>query len=371
MREVAPGVHLITGFPPYAINCYLIAHPDGDVLVDAMTRLDARRILKAVRGRRLAAHVATHAHPDHVGATHAVASKLGIPVWAHALDRPAVEDTALIEERQPKAPINKLFSKVMLGPGHPVSRELAEGDDVAGFEVLHVPGHSIGHIALWRASDGVLILGDVLNNQHPLLGFPAASASRSRPSPRPGDQPRVARRLGTLDVRTGPLRPRPGRDRRRALPRVHRRALSEAPVCGLGRCWSRERLRGKPASSVDLCALSAHNSTFAASGPGRRFDPATRLLARGSVGQAPRALAGGRTASAPLPTNAFRSKWNAPRYGAAEDGRSEPGGKRAVERRYIERTHCKNRERLPRSAHGCSALPILPARSESPNAHRA
>ena len=39
VREVADGVTLITGVPPYAINCYVIAGPDGDVLVDAMTRL--------------------------------------------------------------------------------------------------------------------------------------------------------------------------------------------------------------------------------------------------------------------------------------------------------------------------------------------
>ena len=172
VREVADGVTLISGIPPYAINCYLIAHPDGDVLVDAMTRLDKRLILKALRGRRMAAHVATHAHPDHVGATHAVATELGIPVWAHPADKAAVEDTAQIARRQPDALINRVFAKVMLGPGHPVERELVEGDEVAGFTVLHTPGHSAGHISLWRERDGVLILGDVLNNQHPLLGFP-------------------------------------------------------------------------------------------------------------------------------------------------------------------------------------------------------
>jgi glyoxylase-like metal-dependent hydrolase (beta-lactamase superfamily II) len=203
MREVAPGVHLITGVPPYAINCYAVEHPDGDVLVDAMTRLDARRILRAVAGRKLAAHVVTHAHPDHVGATHAVASRLGIPVWAHADDRADVEDTSLIEQRQPSAPINRLFARVMLGPGHPVARELAEGDEVAGFRVLHVPGHSAGHIALWRESDGVLILGDVLNNQHPLLGFPRGLRLPLRTfTPDPARNRESARRLGTLDVRT-------------------------------------------------------------------------------------------------------------------------------------------------------------------------
>jgi glyoxylase-like metal-dependent hydrolase (beta-lactamase superfamily II) len=203
MREVAPDVHLITGLPPYAINCYLVAHPGGDVLVDAMTRLDARRILKAVRGRRLAAHVATHAHPDHVGATHAVADRLGVPVWAHAADRPAVEDTGLIAKRQPDAPINRLFAKAMLGPGHPVGRELAEGEEVAGFTVLHTPGHSAGHIALWRERDGVLILGDVLNNQHPLLGFPRGlRLPLDVFTPDPALNRQSARRLGGLPART-------------------------------------------------------------------------------------------------------------------------------------------------------------------------
>jgi hydroxyacylglutathione hydrolase len=204
MREVAPGVHLITGLPPYAINAYLIAHPGGDVLVDAMTRLDARRILKALRGRTLAAHVATHAHPDHVGATHAVAERLDVPVWAHAADRAAVEDTRVIAQRQPDALVNRVFAKVMLGPGHPVARELAEGDEVAGFTVLHVPGHSAGHVALWREDDGTLILGDVLNNQHPLLGFPRGlRVPLGVFTPDPERNRQSAKRLGELPgVRT-------------------------------------------------------------------------------------------------------------------------------------------------------------------------
>ena len=204
MRQVADGVHLITGVPPYAINCYLIEHPDGDVLVDAMTRLEGRLILRALRGRTLAAHVVGHAHPDHVGATHAVASKLQIPVWAHADDAAAVEDTGLIAERQPDALINTVFAKVMLGPGHPVARTLAEGDEVAGFTVLHVPGHSVGHIALWRERDGVLILGDVLNNQHPLLGFPRGlRLPLDTFTPDPEANRRSAKRLGELPVKVG------------------------------------------------------------------------------------------------------------------------------------------------------------------------
>lgn len=40
MKELAPGVFQLRGFPPNAINCYVI----GDVLVDAATRRARRRV---------------------------------------------------------------------------------------------------------------------------------------------------------------------------------------------------------------------------------------------------------------------------------------------------------------------------------------
>ena len=195
MRELAPGVHLITGLPPYAINCYLVE----DVLVDAMAKLDARRILKALKGRTVTAHALTHAHPDHQGASHRVCSELGIPFWVGEQDADAAEDPRLIEERQPDHPINRVFAKVMTGPGHPVARRLREGDDVAGFTVLDTPGHSAGHIALWRERDRVLVAGDVLNNQHPLLGFPRGLREPLGIfTPDPGRNRESIRRLGEL-----------------------------------------------------------------------------------------------------------------------------------------------------------------------------
>lgn len=195
MRELAEGIHVITGFPPHAINCVLV----GDVLVDAMTKRDAKRILRALRGRPVSAHALTHAHPDHQGSSHAVCEALGVPLWVGGADVAAAEDPSLIGARQPRHPINALFSKVMTGPGHPVTRVLREGDDVAGFEVLEVPGHSAGHIALWREADRTLVAGDVLNNQHPLLGFPRGLREPLGIfTPDPAANRRSIRRLGAL-----------------------------------------------------------------------------------------------------------------------------------------------------------------------------
>ena len=166
MRELAPGLWQLRGFPPQGINVYLM----GDVLVDAATKRAGRRILGELKGRSVTAHALTHAHPDHQGASHEVCTALGIPFWVGERDADAAEDPRLIKERQPQTRLNNVINRVWTGPGHPVDRQLREGDTVAGFTVLDVPGHSAGHVAFWRESDRVLVLGDVLNNMNIVTG---------------------------------------------------------------------------------------------------------------------------------------------------------------------------------------------------------
>jgi hydroxyacylglutathione hydrolase len=166
VKELAPGLWQLRGFPPHGINVYLM----GDVLVDAATKRAGRRILGQLKGRPVTAHALTHAHPDHQGASHEVCTALGIPFWVGERDADAAEDPRLIRERQPKTRLNGVINRFWTGPGHPVDRQLREGDTVAGFTVLDVPGHSAGHVAYWRESDRVLVLGDVLNNMDVVTG---------------------------------------------------------------------------------------------------------------------------------------------------------------------------------------------------------
>ena len=70
----------------------------------------------------------------------------------------------------------QFYARIFTGPGHKVDRALKEGDEVGGFKVLDVPGHSAGHVAFWRESDGVLILGDVLTNMDQLTGIPGCTS---------------------------------------------------------------------------------------------------------------------------------------------------------------------------------------------------
>lgn len=165
MRTLALDVHELRGVPAHALNVYLV----GDVLVDAGTTSAHRRILRELAVRQMAAHVVTHAHPDHFGSSHAVCEQLGLPLWAGERDAEAVEAGSFVP---PPTRVGALLSHAPMPPGHPVARRLREGDTVgAGFSVLDVPGHSPGHIALWREADRTLIAGDVFFNL-PRLGAP-------------------------------------------------------------------------------------------------------------------------------------------------------------------------------------------------------
>jgi glyoxylase-like metal-dependent hydrolase (beta-lactamase superfamily II) len=143
----------------------------GDVLVDAATRRAEKRVFKQIRPHRVNAHALTHAHPDHNGVSHAVCAKLDIPFWVGEADADAAEDPRLIHARMPPGRLNDLQARYWTGPGHPVARRLKEGDDVAGFTVLEVPGHARGHVAYWRESDRTLIAGDVFNNMNLVTGL--------------------------------------------------------------------------------------------------------------------------------------------------------------------------------------------------------
>ena len=153
MRLVADSVYMLRGFPPNAINVFLVE----DVLVDAGYPWSRRRVLRQLAHREVRTHALTHAHPDHVGASHAVCEELGLPLWAPERDAEAVETGRVVGGDNPFKPL----VEAQRVAAHPVARRLREGDEVAGFQVLDVPGHSPGHVAYWRERDGVLVCGDV------------------------------------------------------------------------------------------------------------------------------------------------------------------------------------------------------------------
>jgi glyoxylase-like metal-dependent hydrolase (beta-lactamase superfamily II) len=185
MKELADAVwHVkcLPGYPAYGVNAFLL----GDVLVDAGTRQSTGRILRQLEGREVNAHALTHAHPDHQGA-------------CPEADIAAAEDPNLIRERQPDNFMAVFFWRIFQGPAHKVDRPLKKGDEVAGFRVIDVPGHSAGHVAFWRESDRVLFLGDVLTNMDQYTLIPGLREPKTALTPDPKRNRESARKLGALE----------------------------------------------------------------------------------------------------------------------------------------------------------------------------
>jgi glyoxylase-like metal-dependent hydrolase (beta-lactamase superfamily II) len=165
MQTIVEGVWQLSGFPRHWFNVYLV----GDVLIDAATRWAKRRIVRQLEGRSLRLVALTHCHPDHQGAAKAVCERFAVPLACHEADVPTMEG------RVPMQPDNRLIhmsTRFWAGPPYSVGRVLRHGDEVAGFRVVHAPGHTSGHVIFFRQSDRVAIAGDVLFNVSFLTGRP-------------------------------------------------------------------------------------------------------------------------------------------------------------------------------------------------------
>jgi glyoxylase-like metal-dependent hydrolase (beta-lactamase superfamily II) len=173
LKEIAPGLWQLGGFPPNAINMYVA----GDVLIDAGTKWAARRILRQVRNAGITELALTHVHADHQGSARAVCEALNIPLACHADDVDAMEGRAPVQRAHPKHIANRFGSAFFTGPPRTVDRVLNEGDTVGEFRVVHAPGHAPGEVIFFRDSDRAAIAGDVITTMNVQTGLPGIHIS--------------------------------------------------------------------------------------------------------------------------------------------------------------------------------------------------
>ena len=158
-EPVADGVWRVRGGVPRTMNVYLVEDDGGGVTVfDAGIKGMGPAIAAAANAlggiNRI---VLGHSHVDHRGA----APELRAPVFCHADDRAQAEgDGGLgyvdFDKLRPYArPFYRRIMPVWDGGPVTIAGTIAEGDDVSGFRVVHIPGHSPGMIALFRERDGL------------------------------------------------------------------------------------------------------------------------------------------------------------------------------------------------------------------------
>jgi glyoxylase-like metal-dependent hydrolase (beta-lactamase superfamily II) len=167
LDRVADGVWLLRGDFRGAMNIYFIEDGDGLVQFDAGTKSMRKKAAEAARELGgLKRIVLGHAHADHRG----TAPYLGAPVFCHPDEVADAEGDKAVTpyfnlSLLPVAPVRRLYPFLLRhwdGGAVKVNGTVSEGDEVAGFKVLHFPGHAPGLIGLWRESDRVALVSDVV-----------------------------------------------------------------------------------------------------------------------------------------------------------------------------------------------------------------
>jgi len=175
------GMRLVAGDLAYQrhllVNVIFCGPPGGGdrswVLIDAGLFFSARRIVRGAErrfgpGARPAAIVLTHGHFDHVGALRRLAERWDAPVYAHQLELPHITGEARYLPPNPRAGgglmalLSPSYPRGPVDVGHRARMLPADGSipGMPGWRWVHTPGHTAGHVALFREADRVLVAGD-------------------------------------------------------------------------------------------------------------------------------------------------------------------------------------------------------------------
>jgi hydroxyacylglutathione hydrolase len=167
-ERVADGVWLLRGGLTRTMNVYLLEEPDGAgvTVYDAGEKGMAGAIVAAAeRFGGITRVVLSHGDTDHRGSAPALRAHADVLCHPDAVAQ-AEGSGGRDYWRKDELPLDVRllhgFTHRFVWDGGPVHIDgtVEEGDLVAGFEVIELPGHAPGLIGLWRARDRVALVSD-------------------------------------------------------------------------------------------------------------------------------------------------------------------------------------------------------------------
>lgn len=173
VRKISDDVTLLLEAhhdPEWRCNIWHVRGRDMDLVIDTGLGLKSLSAEIAKLTDRPVIGLCTHCHYDHSGGLHEFDDRLGHAREAEAYASPnrenIVADEFFVTSMIYKSPYPGFEAETWCIEPAPLTRMIDEGDVIdlgdRVFQVMHVPGHSPGSVALWESDTGVLFSGDTL-----------------------------------------------------------------------------------------------------------------------------------------------------------------------------------------------------------------
>ncbi len=186
-RSIAEGILSVGQNAGGNVHAFLIDDGSSLTLIDTLWDNDGAHVVRAIEGigRRISDLqniVITHAHRAHLGGLAALKKRSGARVFAHEWEADIIagQRKAQAVTPIPRRPFRAYHLQLGLALGFgshapcQVDAFIREGDRIGPLEVLHTPGHSPGHLALYWRERNALFAGDTLATwPWPSLGWQA------------------------------------------------------------------------------------------------------------------------------------------------------------------------------------------------------
>jgi len=139
-------------YVPYFVHSFLLA----DTLIDTGTGFAGVEFLSALKDKPIHQIINTHYHEDHTGNNHIIQQKHAARIFSHRDSIPFIE--------KPRSVSLRLYQKWIWGYPEGSKATAIKDSVVIGpyqFQVIHVHGHSAGHICLYEPQKKWLFTGDM------------------------------------------------------------------------------------------------------------------------------------------------------------------------------------------------------------------